>query len=205
MAMRTVDPSDEQLVAAFVDGDGDAFDALVSRYERRVFAICYRYFRDAHDAEDAAQDAFVALLRRAHTFSGAASFSTWMYRVATNACNDLARKRARRPRSVDAEVSEVLDSRVSHRSAEEAFGASNLDPALVLALDGLDVDTRDAVVLHDVYGVPYADIAQRAGVAVGTVKSRIHRGHARLAAALAPGHDPAGNPDRLRDLQPPTP
>jgi RNA polymerase sigma-70 factor (ECF subfamily) len=205
MATRTIEPSDEQLVAAFVDGDDAAFDALVNRYERRVFAICYRYFRDAQDAEDAAQDAFVALLRRAGTFSGAASFSTWMYRVATNACNDLARKRARRPRSVDAEITAVLDGRVSERSAEEAFGASSLDPALVRALVGLDVDTRAAIVLHDVYGVPYADIAQRAGVAVGTVKSRIHRGHATLAAALAAGQEPAGNPDQLRDLQPPTP
>jgi RNA polymerase sigma factor (sigma-70 family) len=101
--------SDEALLAAFVAGEDRAFDALVGRYERRVYAICYRYFGNAADAEDALQDAFVALLRRGSTFTGASSFSTWMYRVATNACNDLARKRARRPQRDDTDVAELAD------------------------------------------------------------------------------------------------
>src|SRR5918992_2999378 len=91
--------SDEVLVKAFVAGDESAFDTLVQRHSRRVYAICLRYFGNPGDAEDAAQEAFLALYRRASTFSGAAPFSTWMYRVATNACNDLARKRARRPQT----------------------------------------------------------------------------------------------------------
>ncbi len=191
-ADAAAEPSDEELVAAFVAGDEAAFDALVARYERRVYAICYRYFGNVQDAEDAAQDAFIALLRRAETFSGAASFATWMYRVTTNACNDLARKRARRPKRTSEDVAERDDLTGTAASAEDELAERDLAPELVDALRALDPETREAVVLHDVYHVPYAELAERAGVAVGTVKSRIHRGHARLAAALddARNHSP---------------
>lgn len=204
--MRPAPDSDEALVAAFVSGDTDAFDTLVARHQRRVYGICYRYFGNAADAEDALQDTFVALLRRAETFSGTAAFSTWLYRVATNACNDLARKRSRRPRTVplvpgsrdgDGPAGQVpaLDG----PAVEEVLAARELGRDLVVALRALEPAQREAVVLHDVYGVPYHEIAARGGVAVGTVKSRVHRAHARLAAALAApaaaaGADPAAAP-----------
>lgn len=187
--------SDEELVAAFSAGDTRAFDLLVDRYAHRVFAICYRYFGNAADAEDAAQDAFVALLRRGHTFSGASAFSTWMYRVARNACNDLARKRARRPQSDGTDVGEAEHRLGAAPAAEDALADRDLDPALVAALRELDPDSREAVILHDLYGYPYADIAARSGVALGTVKSRIHRAHARLATALRPSPTEPSNPD----------
>jgi len=183
------EPSDEDLVAAWVAGGAgaaEAFDRLVTRYERRVHGICYRYFGDAADAEDATQETFVALVRRADTFRGSARFSTWLYRVATNACNDLARRRGRRPRTVA-----DLDALAALPSGDDAIGARELSADLAAALGELDDDTRDAVVLHDVRGLPYADVAARLGLPLGTVKSRIHRGHAKLAAAL---RDPAGEP-----------
>ncbi len=189
MSIRT-DRTDEELLAAFRDGDRHAFDELVSRYSRRVWAIGYRYFGNAEDAEDAAQDAFVALLRRGSTFTGASSFSTWMFRVATNACNDLARKRARRPRRDGSDVELLGEHSGADRTAalvtgvEEQLAQVTLGPELVAALRTLDPDSCEAVVLHDVYGVPYAEIAERSGVAVGTVKSRIHRGHSKLAEVL---------------------
>ena len=190
------EPPDEALVAAYVDGDEQAFDALVNRYQRRVYAICYRYFGDAEDAEDAAQDAFVALLRKAHTFSGASSFSTWMYRVATNACNDLARKRARRPQRSDGDISDRDALAGEDASAEQALADQQLPPELVAALRSLDAPTREAIVLHDVYGVPYHEIAERSGAALGTVKSRIHRGHARLVGLLGTQPTQPSDPDR---------
>jgi RNA polymerase sigma-70 factor (ECF subfamily) len=173
-------PSDEELVAAFVRGDERAFSALVSRYERRVAGICLRYFRDPQDAQDAAQEAFLTLYRRAGTFKGTAAFSTWMYRVTTNACNDLARKRGRRPRKAEQVVEDlpVADPRDHH-------GQAVLRLELRAALDRLEPDQRDAVVAHTVRGEPYHEIAERTGVAVGTIKSRVHRGHARLAALLS--------------------
>lgn len=182
------EPTDEQLLAAFLGGDQRAFDSLVSRYQRRVYGICLRYFGDPSDAEDAAQDAFVALYRRAGSFSGTAAFSTWMYRVATNVCHDLARRRARRPQSAGGDADRLAD-RIPGPETADASVTAELDPGLVAALAELDADTRDAIILHDVRGVAYADIAARSGVAVGTVKSRIHRGHARLAAALSAAGD----------------
>ena len=170
--------TDEDLVAAHVAGDRDAFTALVNRYDRRVYAICLRYFGDPTDAEDATQEAFLALLRRAGSYQGSAAFSTWMYRVATNACNDLARKRARRPRSAGVDVTDL------QLAAPEAGTDTETQAVLIAALRELDPEYREPIVLHDLYGVPYQEIADRLGVPVGTVKSRIHRGHSRLAALL---------------------
>lgn len=199
-------PPDEDLLASFLAGDDDAFDTLVARYERRVYAICYRYFRNAADAEDAMQDAFVALLRRGGTFAGASSFSTWMYRVATNVCNDLARKRARRPQRDHTDVAELGDLATVAAGVEEHLSTVTLGPELVSALGELEPEHREAIVLHDVYGLGYAEIAERSAVAVGTVKSRIHRGHARLAAALTAAgaglRTPAGEPSP--EPRPPT-
>jgi RNA polymerase sigma-70 factor, ECF subfamily len=179
--------SDEELVAAWVRGDRSAFDELVRRYERRVFGICYRYFGNAADAEDAAQDAFIALLRRASTFTGASSFSTWMYRVATNACNDLARKRARRPQA----ATDGMERLAATAATDDALANRELGLELSEALAALEPEHREAVVLHDVMGLTHAEIAERHGVAVGTVKSRVHRAHARLADLLvAAGTEP---------------
>ncbi|HVM00719.1 MAG TPA: RNA polymerase sigma factor [Egibacteraceae bacterium] len=209
--------SDDELVAAWVEGERRAFDALVDRYERRVYGICYRYFGNASDAEDAMQETFVAVLRRGGTYSGTAAFSTWLYRVATNACNDLARKRSRRPRTVplvggsrDGDAPDGHDPRVDLPAVEDLLANRELGLELAAALRGIDAEHREAVVLHDVYGVPYHEIAARCGVAVGTVKSRIHRAHARLAAALSHLDDtsrggsppPPGEPSTR--AQPPT-
>lgn len=185
------DRTDRRLVAAFLAGDERAFDQLVDRHERRVYAICLRYFRDARDAEDATQETFLTVLRRAATYEGSAAFSTWLYRVAMNACHDLARRRARRPRSAAGDVEALADvpDTTDHLAAREL--GLELERALAL----LDPATRAAVVLHDVQGLPYADVGARLGLPVGTVKSRIHRGHARLAEAVA----------HLRDTEPSAP
>lgn len=202
--------TDEALVAAFVGGDDRAFDTLVARYERRVYGICYRYFGDAADAEDAMQDTFVTLLRRAQTYSGSAAFSTWLYRVATNACNDLARKRSRRPRTVplagdadDGDTPAVAEPAGDAHAVEDVLANRELGMELTAALSELDAEQREAVVLHDMYGVPYHEIAARTDVAVGTVKSRIHRAHARLAAALGRADEPPAR-EPSRPSRPPT-
>ena len=173
-------------MAAYVGGDEAALDELVRRYRRRVFGICMAYFGNASDAEDAAQEAFVALVRKASTFTGAAAFSTWMYRVSTNACNDLARKRSRRPRS----SSDGVETLAEQASVDDLLGNRELGIELEAALAQLDPEYREVIVLHDVAGLPYADIGERLGLATGTVKSRIHRGHARLAAALTHLREP---------------
>ncbi len=170
----------------------------MDRYERRVYGICYRYFGDPTDAEDAAQDAFLTLYRRAETFDGRSKFSTWMYRVTTNACNDLGRKRSRRPQKAGQVVEELplADRR-------DAIAEKDLELDLRTALLQLEPEYRHAVVGHTVQGRPHAELAEEAGVAVGTIKSRVHRGHAKLAVILA-AMDQAGDGEPSGRAPPPT-
>lgn len=179
--------TDEEVAAAVAGGDDTAFDVLVDRFAHRVHGICYRYFGNAQDAEDATQETFVTVLRRIETFAGTSRFSTWLYRVATNTCNDMARKRSRRPQTVP------LEDRHAHPdlAVDDALASTELGAELSAALGRLEQAQRRAVVLHDVIGLPYDEIAGREGVAVGTIKSRIHRAHARLAELIA-GPDPPG-------------
>jgi RNA polymerase sigma-70 factor (ECF subfamily) len=176
------EPDDAALLAAFLGGNAAAFDTLVTRHQRRVFAICFRYFGNPADAEDAAQDTFLILYRRASTYAGNAAFSTWLYRVASNACNDLARRRARRPQQAHVDTERLADI----AAPGDPVADRELGVDLERALAALDPATRIAIVLHDVQGLPYEDVAARLGLPIGTVKSRIHRGHARLADALEP-------------------
>lgn len=176
---RTDDLSDEDLVALAGDGDQAAFTTLVHRHADRVYAICWRYFRDDADAQDATQEVFLAVHRNAGRFRGGARFSTWLYRIAVNACNDIVRRREVRPRSAGVDPERLT------ATGPDDIANLELDLDLRTALAKLGAEHREAVVLHSLYGVPYADIAEQAGVSVGTVKSRVHRGLAQLARLLA--------------------
>lgn len=188
-------PSDEALVAAFLGGDHAAFDQLLQRHNRWVYGLCYRYFGNAADAEDAAQDTFVTVFRRASTFTGAARFSTWLYRVAVNTCNDLARARDRRPRTAPLgpdEGPEGADPELPQ--AADVLANRELGMELHAALQRLQPEHARTVVLCDVHGLDHAEAAARLDVAVGTVKSRLHRARARLAGELAHLRTTTGEP-----------
>lgn len=192
------DPSDEELLARFLAGDEPAFGVLVARHEGRVLAVCQRYFGNLADAQDAAQETFLVVYRRAGTFAGTARFSTWLYRVAVNACNDMARKRARR---VQGQGGGAFELAAAAHDPLDRIEQLELDLDLRRALAELSPEYRDAVVRHSVDGVPYHEIAADAGVAVGTIKSRVHRGHALLAASLAHlrAREPSGQLPPPRD------
>jgi RNA polymerase sigma-70 factor (ECF subfamily) len=196
------DQDDTALLARAIDGDDRAFDILVDRYAARVYAICWRYFGNNEEAEDAAQGAFLALYRGMAGFRGQAAFSTWLYRVTTNACHDLARRSARRPRTVplDDEPSREASER-QDETALDRLTATELQSDLRAALAQLDPEQRQAVVLRDVVGISYAEIAATQGVAIGTAKSRVHRGHARLAELLEPAGNQSGasRPPTMQD------
>lgn len=169
---------DLELVAAYVAGDQLAFRILLERHEERVYAICHRYFGDRRDAEDATQDTFIALARHAAAVRGTAKLSTWLHRVAINACHDIARRRARRPlpsRQEAPDTAEPFD-RVSYRETE-------LD--LHAALARIDATSRTALVLVAIEGCSYAEAAEIVGMSVPAIKSRIHRARAQLADILA--------------------
>jgi RNA polymerase sigma-70 factor (ECF subfamily) len=184
------DPSDEVLLAAHLRGDPAAFGQLVARHERRIYGLCLRILGNREDAEDATQEAFVAALRKASSFRRAAAFSTWLYRIAVNAATDQARRRGRaRLAALDPEDAGLTVDR-GGELGEVVAAAVTVQTALAKVPE----EFRVAVVLCDLYRLPYADAAQVLEVPVGTVKSRVFRGRAALAERLA--SNPEATPDR---------
>ena len=168
--------TDKDLLRRAAAGDTKAFDELVSRHEDRIFSVTVRMLGDRADALDATQDTFISAFRRAKSFKGDSAVGTWLYRIAINASKDLIRKKARwdaRDRgSTESEAGPDLEEDVAVRLDVRA------------ALDHLPPEYREAVVMHDLGGIPYEDIATATGVPIGTVKSRISRGRRQLARFL---------------------
>lgn len=172
--------SDADLLRRAVDGrDERAFAELMARHEDKIFGLALRMMGDRADALDATQETFIAAYRRASSFRGESAFSTWLYRIGINTCKDLLRKRGRAATPV--EENDEGDQGPHPRSVEED-AARRVD--LTRALADLPNDYREAVVMHDIGGLPYDEIASITGVAIGTVKSRISRGRRRLAELL---------------------
>jgi RNA polymerase sigma-70 factor, ECF subfamily len=174
--MRTfigMDP-DEELVRRARKGDRFAFERLVEQHEQRMYTLAARVLGSREDAADAVQEALVRAWLALPRFRGDARFSTWLYRIVVNAAHDLRPKRRDAPAD---ELPEAADPR-------DRFAEQELSGELQRALDALDETYRVAVVLYDVLGCSYAEIAEMTGVAEGTVKSRIFRGRSELAQRL---------------------
>ena len=172
---------DRELVAAAQGGDRGALDALLRRHADRLHAVCRRVTGNDADALDATQEAMIAIVRGLDRFDGRSAFSTWAYRVATNACLDELRRRRRRPEpTADEDLDVVAASTGPGPSLDEVGERVDIDAALAT----LAPEFRAAVVLRDLVGLDYAEIGEVLGAPVGTVKSRIARGRAALAAAL---------------------
>jgi RNA polymerase sigma-70 factor, ECF subfamily len=174
--------SDAVLVARARDGDCRSRDVLVERYADRVGRIARGRFHDPEEARDAAQEALGRVVEQLGTFRGAAAFSTWLHRVAVNACADHARRLARVRRS------EVVDGAAA---AASLAGAAQTDPdpvgvdgALRASLDVLSQDQRHALVLKAVMDMRDEDVAEAMALPVGTVKCHAHRGRKLIAARL---------------------
>lgn len=181
---------DAALVAAAQQGDRAALDQLLRRHYDRIHAVCRRIAGASRDADDACQEAMIKIVRGLPRFDGDAAFSTWSYRIATNAALDELRKRKRQPL-----LALVDDDDRSHEPSDP-MAARRVDAvvdrlALDDALDELPEEFRTAVVLRDVLDLDYGEIAEVLDIPVGTVKSRIARGRAMLAKRM-----------RLHDLPP---
>jgi RNA polymerase sigma-70 factor (ECF subfamily) len=168
-----MDP-DELLVRRAQRGDRFAFEALVERHQSRLFTLAARVLGSRQDAEDAVQDALVRAWLALPRFRGDARFSTWLYRICLNAARDA---RGRRRIHVAEAETEPADPR-------DRFAEHELSGDLQRALNALPEDYRDAVVLADVLGCSYAEVAELTGVPEGTVKSRVFRGRSELAHLL---------------------
>lgn len=178
-----MEKQEQQWVEAARQGDQSAFEQLVHLYEKRVLALTTRMCKNPADAEEAAQEAFLSAWQGLPFFRGDASFSTWLYRLASNACVDLLRREGRHqsaagPSLNDEEVQlEVPDTAPSPQEQAER---SELRQQIEAGLQALTPDHRQVLLLREMHQLSYDEIAQTLDVDVGTVKSRINRGRKQL-------------------------
>lgn len=178
---------DAELVERWQAGDATAFEALVRRHERRVYRLLLRMLGTREEAEDAAQEAFLSLHRHGHRFRREARFSTFVYRVAANAALNRRRSlgRARtREKELALRQATGADLPSTPRDPEGAARGAEVQHHVQEALLELPQDLRMAVVLYDIEGQSYRDIADALGIPEGTVKSRIHRARSALRDLL---------------------
>ena len=175
-----IDLDDARLTKAAQAGDRRALEQLLRRHHNQIHAICRRLAGNDADGQDATQEALIAIVRGLPRFGGKAKFSTWAYRVATNAALDELRRRSRRPVPTAAEPDDRLAGAPSVDDPAAVAGRLDLDAALAQ----LPEVFRAPVVLRDVAGCDYAEIGQILRIPPGTVRSRIARGRTRLAELM---------------------
>ena len=172
--------SDKKLVERVQKGDNGAFDLLVLKYQHKIVNLIMRYVRDPELALDIAQEAFIKAYRALPRFRGDSAFYTWMYRIAVNtAKNHLAAQR-RRPLDVEFDLQDPeqydLHSKLRETDTPEGLTLSNeLKETVERAIEALPEDLRTAIVLRELEGMSYEEIAQTMECPVGTVRSRIFR------------------------------
>ncbi len=184
-----LDP-DAELVERWQGGDESAFEALVHRHQRRVFGLVLRMLGNREEAEEVAQEAFLSLHRHGHRFRREARFSTFVYRVAVNAALNRRRSLGRRRQRLEnlAERQAAGDHLPSApRGPEDSAAGGQIQERVQEEIQRLSPALRAPLVLYDMEGLPYAEIAEALQLREGTVKSRIHRARQALR-------------ERLRDL-----
>lgn len=184
---------DRALIGRAQSGDMVAFRALVERHQRRAFAVAVSLVRDENDAHELVQEAFVRVYRSLATFQGGASFFTWLYRIITNLSIDLMRKPGRQTTDLDegrfdledsAEVESPFVSRIEGADPAELIRRREIGDKLEAALGALPSYHRAVIVMREVEGLSYEEMAQAMGVSKGTIMSRLFHARQKLQRAL---------------------
>ena len=176
-----------QLIDAARGGDQDAFAELVRLYEKRVFALTMRMCKNADDAAEAAQEAFLAVWQGLKFFRGESSFSTWLYRLASNACVDLLRREGRHRAAAGPSLNDeeaAVDATDPAPQPQEALERRDLKEQIEDGLRSLTPDHRQVLILREMHQLSYDEIAETLDVDIGTVKSRINRARKQLRKIL---------------------
>ena len=175
---------DEELIALSREGDLDAFNRLVERYQSRVYRLAYRMV-GAASADDAAQDAFISAFKSLRSFRGG-NFRSWLLRITANVCRDQLRASKRKG---GASLDEMLEAGAwappsTGRSPEEAATDAELNAAIMAAVAALPPDQRVVLVLIDIEGYSYEETAEAVAASLGTVKSRLSRAREKVRDAF---------------------
>jgi len=191
---------DQALVERAQGGDKQAFDQLVSKYQRKLGRLLSRFIRDPAEVEDVSQEAFIKAYRALPSFRGDSAFYTWLYRIGINtAKNYLVAQGRRAPTSTefDSEEAETFESAVQLRdinTTESLLLSKQIGETVNGAIDALPDELRTAIVLREIEGLSYDEIAGMMDCPIGTVRSRIFRAREAVAQKLRPLLDVA--PDR---------
>ena len=190
----SVEESDLKLVERVQRGERAAFDLLVLRYQHKVLKLIMRYVHDATEAEDIAQEAFVKAFRALHSFRGDSAFYTWLYRIAINTAKNALVATKRRPMDYDLDLQDPeqydLHARLAESETPEGLLLTDeIRETVNRAIENLPEDLRTAIVLRELEGLSYEDIAQTMDCPVGTVRSRIFRAREAIDKKLRPIFD----------------
>jgi RNA polymerase sigma-70 factor, ECF subfamily len=187
----TLDDTDQQLVERVQAGDKAAFNLLVLKYQHRVLKLVSRFVNDAAEAEDVAQEAFLKAYRALASFRGDSAFYTWLYRIAINTAKNALVSSRRRPVDFDLDLQdpEQYDRHAKLKEADTPEGVlltEEIRTVVERAMEQLPDDLRTAIVLRELEGLSYEEIAEAMDCPVGTVRSRIFRAREAIDKKLKP-------------------
>lgn len=197
MNQRDVDAA---LVARVQRGDKRAFDLLVLKYQRRIMRLLSRMIREPAEIEDVTQEAFIKAYRALPQFRGESAFYTWLYRIAINTARNWQAANSRRPltssivETGEGETFDEIDNLTDISTPESMLASRQIAETVNAAMQSLPEDLRTAILLREIEGMSYEDIAQSMGCPIGTVRSRIFRAReaiaSQLKSVLGDDHDP---------------
>ncbi len=183
--------TDQELVARVQQGDKKAFDLLVLKYQHRLAKLISRYVHDPHEVLDVTQEAFLKAYRALPKFRGDSAFYTWIYRIAINTAKNHVVSQARRPPDTDIEADEAEQYEGAaglkdNASPERMVLRDEIERTVFAAIEQLPEDLRTAIMLRELEGLSYEEIAQAMECPVGTVRSRIFRAREAIDKKLKP-------------------
>lgn len=182
--------TDQEIILRCKNGDREAFNLLMEKYQRQVFNVVYGMLSDYEDASDATQEVFIKVYRSIASFKGQSSFMTWLYRICSNVCNDFLRKRQRQGRTVsldadnDEETNNVMEVVSNEPTPDETLEMNESQKALWAAIKALKKEYREIIVYSDIQQLSYDEIAKIIKCPNGTVKSRLNRARSALKKNL---------------------
>lgn len=189
--------SEEELINAILKGDLKAYEALISQYEKKIYALCLQLLKDPEEAYDAAQEVCIKIWKQLATFKGQAKLSTWIYRMATNQCLDILRKNKRKGQEfslfLDEETGEeekLTDQTAIWHDVSSHIEQKELGEVLKQGIGELKEDYQAVIVLRDIEQFSYEEIASILEISLGTVKSRLSRARAALRKILEQNKEP---------------
>jgi RNA polymerase sigma-70 factor (ECF subfamily) len=187
--------SDREIITAIRDGDGDAFELLIKKYQTKVFHHCLRMVRDREECVDLTQEVFLKVFRNIHKYEHAYAFYTWLYKITANCCIDYLRNSKRKIKKVplyhvdswdQSEIAKDQDIPDETYVPENTLLNLELREILNDAIGQLSDNLRSTILLKEIEGCSYAEIAEISDCSIGTVKSRMHRAREELKTYLKP-------------------